>query len=487
MSEDFINKRQIKPGDIYGSSTYGYCLVLACDEIQVFFFRFYWPTNTAIIPETVHFKMEYSSYSFERMQTDFFLKTCLYLTSKEFTKEEHKLLRPDLPLMIGRSKLLSWKSISQMSSPKDLYPYGKDFRTKLTVDAIYVRPHGTRGGFKSSKRIEASNGETMVVADIMWQAAKYQAKVFADDRFGVGIFRTAIKNRKPEYYLWGFHTKSRSTLFYDLGTQDACLATFGIPIEKVRTDLLLVNKKNKIFYEVKIANDDVPIQGTILQLFLKWDPEPLMRFQIPSYEFVLDLSEYPPGIYYMLLSNAKENIYAYESDYHLIRDDHDLWIYVHPDLKNITNYSKKTKEPKKVDIPEIPSNANMKKYEKKIKELLADEKIKGRGDIMDMEEHGFQLHYFDLNEADSHFDALSEQGFQGGGPTWYGIISGAIQLADPTLNDEIYIDDDSEGIIISSKSKAVLEKMSHLIGILKSEPELLAASIHIAEKNEMID
>ena len=476
----------IKPGDIYSNSYQKYFLILACDEIQVFYYGFYWPENHPLDANKIHFKMDYDYYGFVGTTSKYFLKTHTYVASKELTSKEKELLRPDLPLMNGRSKLLSWKAINQMSSPRELYPYGEDFKKILAVDAVYIEPYGSRGGYKTPKLIEPGKEKPMDVAYIMWAAAKYQVKVFEDDRFGVGIYRLGIKNNKPSYSLWGYHTKTRWSLYNDLGSQDH-FTTIGIKWSQLKKNSVAVKKEKGSLYKFKIINNEISLIGSTLRLYLMWHPEPVMSFKLSSIQFSLDLSDFPPGPYFILIPNSKDDTYIYWDEYHLIRDDHDGWVYIYPDMKNITKYTKKVEVSKKLEIPQIRSNANMSKYEKKFKELFADDTIPHRGEIVDMEEHGYRLHYFDLNERDSHYDLLSEKGFQGGGPTWHGIVSGAIELTDPTLSNEIYMDEDSEGIIVSSKNRKVLEKIGRLIAILKSNPELLAAAIHVAEKREMID
>lgn len=481
--------KEIQLGDIFNiNKKYQYYRVLLCDKYKV-----YYQGLVLYNYESEILKVEYNPSKFvgmNSMSTNHFKSQAFpFVERKPLSEKEYKMLRPDLPLIFGRSKLLSWKSINLLPSFENLFDYGEEFKKELSFDRIYIRTYGKDGVGKKIFSIDSGKSGKMNAAEIVWRSAQYQVEVFEDDRYGISIYRVETQKGYPLYILSGYYGRGTLILSVELGTRDENLATIGIPVDKVRCNVLSVKKKGDSLYELKILNEEIPVKGTVFKLFLKWHNLTLMEFEISSEKFEVDLKDYPPGTYCFYLVNSKKGICARTNIeiFHLIRDDYDGWVYIYPDMKNITQYSKKIEEPKKIVIPKFRASTSMKKHEKKLKELLADEKIQGRGEIMDMEEHGFQLHYFDLNETDSHFDALSEQGFQGGGPTWYGIVSGAIHLADPTLNDEIYIDDDSEGIIISSKSKAVLEKMSRMIGILKSEPELLSASIHIAEKNEMID
>jgi len=490
MSEITSANKEIQPGDIfYMNKKYKYWRVLLCDEYKVFY-----QNHILRNPESdlASVKSTYSSgkqyFTFTSLQ-HFRDENFPFVGRKELSDEERNWLRPELPLFFGRSKLLSWKTISKFSDYRALFDYDQEFKKQLSFDTLFIETYGPRGGGKKVAQIKSSESGQLTVAEVVWQSARFQMAAFEDDRYGVGIYRLGIHKGYPLFYLFGNYDRGGSFRSKELGRGISSVVTLnGIELDSLGWKEFLKKKSlNKTSFRVTIDEKKFPVKGTELQLFLKWHSEPVMRFRIPSSEFDLDLSEFPPGPYIIFLKNEEEDVFTGWHHFHLIRDDFDDWVYIYPDMDNITKYSKKVEEPKKLSIPKIRANASMEKYEKKFRELFADERNPYRGEIMDMEGHEFSLHYFDLNEEDSHYDVLSEKGFQGGGPTWHGIVSGAIELTDPTLNGEIYIDEDSEGIIVSSENKKVLEKIGRLIAILKSNPDLLAAAIHVAEKKQMID
>jgi hypothetical protein len=122
------------------------------------------------------------------------------------------------------------------------------------------------------------------------------------------------------------------------------------------------------------------------------------------------------------------------------------------------------------------------KKEPKLLEALTNVSITPRGLIHKIDNE-YRLDYYDTYEKDSHMRFLKEKGYQGGGPSWLGIIYGAIKLSDETILSQIKFDDESDGIAIWSKNKNTLEKVSRLISVVKSNKNLLLKSITVAEKN----
>jgi hypothetical protein len=84
-------------------------------------------------------------------------------------------------------------------------------------------------------------------------------------------------------------------------------------------------------------------------------------------------------------------------------------------------------------------------------------------------------------EKDSDYNFLIEKGFQGGGPSWLGIVYGAVQMSDPDLQSKLRFDDEAEGLAIWSADKASLEKVGRLIAVVKSDERILLQAIEVAE------
>jgi hypothetical protein len=94
----------------------------------------------------------------------------------------------------------------------------------------------------------------------------------------------------------------------------------------------------------------------------------------------------------------------------------------------------------------------------------------------------YRYDYYDVYEPDSSLAALNAAGYQGGGPTWLGIVQGLIQLRQPTLLRELDFDEEGEGLAIWSKNRAALVSVATLITDAKEDPKVLSAAIAEAVK-----
>ena len=113
---------------------------------------------------------------------------------------------------------------------------------------------------------------------------------------------------------------------------------------------------------------------------------------------------------------------------------------------------------------------------------LNNSEIKIRGTLIEISQNEYRLDYYDVSEEDSHYNFLSSNGYQGGGPSWLGIIYGAIQLSDPAILTKIRFDDEADGLAIWSSDKETLLKIGRLISVIKSDESTLKQAIRMAEQ-----
>lgn len=130
--------------------------------------------------------------------------------------------------------------------------------------------------------------------------------------------------------------------------------------------------------------------------------------------------------------------------------------------------------------------AKMKK-EDNLKSAINNPSLEGRGAIYKNEPYGYSLAYYDVNENDSSYEFLHDLGYQGGGQSWLGIIYGAIKLSDVSLLKEIEFDEEGDGLVIYSRNKNTLEKISRLIGFVKSNEKALIEAIQAAEIDDQME
>lgn len=123
----------------------------------------------------------------------------------------------------------------------------------------------------------------------------------------------------------------------------------------------------------------------------------------------------------------------------------------------------------------------------KLVEALNNSELVIRGTLIRVGQTDYRLDYYDYHEQDSHAEFLNAKGYGGGGPSWLGIVYGAIKLADPTILDNIRFDDESDGLAIWSTDKESLIKIGRLISMVKTDERLLLQAIQVAEQNGQME
>lgn len=130
-------------------------------------------------------------------------------------ENEISVLRPDLPLRMGRHTELSWADVSQMRDYSKLLDYGQQYHQKLNIVSLFLEAFGPKGGLKYGKEIRAANNKALTVAEVIWKASQMQREIYHSREPGIGIYRIGIQNKKPLFYLWGYHDIPESTKRYE--------------------------------------------------------------------------------------------------------------------------------------------------------------------------------------------------------------------------------------------------------------------------------
>jgi hypothetical protein len=104
-----------------------------------------------------------------------------------------------------------------------------------------------------------------------------------------------------------------------------------------------------------------------------------------------------------------------------------------------------------------------------------------RGTLTEVSAGKFRYDYYDLEEPDSSYKRLAALGYQGGGPTWAGIVVGLVALQRPELRNKLQFDDEAEGLAIWSSNRAALEAVADLIDQAKRDPALMDRAMETAK------
>jgi len=134
------------------------------------------------------------------------------------------------------------------------------------------------------------------------------------------------------------------------------------------------------------------------------------------------------------------------------------------------------------DKTKSEAKPTVKKQKKTRPETVPPRRKKQRGEIFEPNEYisDYGIAYYDVNEADSDYDYLSSQGYQGGGPSWEGILYGLLKIKDPKLLNRIQFDAEGDGLVINGESKRDMEAISFWIDEVKADRKLMQRAIMMA-------
>lgn len=94
----------------------------------------------------------------------------------------------------------------------------------------------------------------------------------------------------------------------------------------------------------------------------------------------------------------------------------------------------------------------------------------------------FRYDYYDADQPDSSVEFLTASGYQGGGPSWAGVVYGLLALRQPALLPKIEFDEEADGLSVWSRTRAPLLSIADVITAAKEDPALLTAAIAEAVK-----
>jgi hypothetical protein len=99
----------------------------------------------------------------------------------------------------------------------------------------------------------------------------------------------------------------------------------------------------------------------------------------------------------------------------------------------------------------------------------------------------FRYDYYDGYEPDSDVGYLQSLGYQGGGPSWAGIVFGLLKLRTPATIGRVQFDEEGEGLAVWSDDREALETIGRLVAEAKTHRDLLRAAIDLAKQERRME
>jgi hypothetical protein len=124
-----------------------------------------------------------------------------FIRNEPFTKEETDIIRPDLPLSIGRTSKCNWKDVHSMSQNDFESLFSPKSGESFLCEKIYIYPKGPKGGMLKAVPIMPDNKNSFTLKEILQKAASIQIESNPNILGGMGLFRAGVKSKYPTYMI----------------------------------------------------------------------------------------------------------------------------------------------------------------------------------------------------------------------------------------------------------------------------------------------
>jgi len=99
----------------------------------------------------------------------------------------------------------------------------------------------------------------------------------------------------------------------------------------------------------------------------------------------------------------------------------------------------------------------------------------------------YRYDYYDFYQYENIDRAMEEREYLGGGQSWKGIVFGVLVLRNQKILQEIHFDPEGDCLAIWSNSKNHLIEIAALVEEMEGDSKLLAHSIFVAEKHNLME
>ena len=99
----------------------------------------------------------------------------------------------------------------------------------------------------------------------------------------------------------------------------------------------------------------------------------------------------------------------------------------------------------------------------------------------------YSFSFYDVDTEDSIYDWFEEREYQGGGPTWRGVIFGLVMLKEAQSIEAVDFDDEGDGLIVSSNDLELLQRVLQWTTDAKYNEDLRLKAIEVAEEHDEIE
>ena len=187
---------KIKIGNIYNLIHSNQTIkVIGVDDYEILY-DFFWSHNNSWAFSSNLKKKGF----FYRMNKDKFLQSVEKIKYEELSLDQINILRPDLPIRIGRVAGISWRN--NVFNSKDVFEKTTkiDYDSTINCNKIWLYPLSLNNKPLKPKLIEAKS-KKLTLGEILLCASEIRKTSNNEDSNGIGIYRLGINKKSPSYYI----------------------------------------------------------------------------------------------------------------------------------------------------------------------------------------------------------------------------------------------------------------------------------------------
>ena len=295
----------LSPGDVYKTPGIGYMRILMADSIYLQYEAMDYTGWNKSNKLNAHL-------SFYGLSVNYFWAVePEYLSNESYTEEEINIIRPDLPLSLGRSKKYNWRDLTSITS--DNFNSYFSPRTILSLDCkkIFVYPKGPKGGRLKQVAITPDNSRSIEFWELISKIALIQNTANADLVGGTGLFRLGSFQKYPTFVIDDYY-------FGDVGAYKQKEEGFDwvsyLAEQKNRKPFFSYEKVNEDGeYRVNFDPNQVTLGSDVFAVQSNFKGKIVIQFTVEKAQHTFNLNGLQPATYYLGFLNKDGRFSTHQS------------------------------------------------------------------------------------------------------------------------------------------------------------------------------
>lgn len=189
-----MNGHEIEIGGVYSSAFSDAPIrVIGLDDKELFYDTFMRHANAWGLTGNLSRR-----WSFSRTPLAPFAASAVTTDHLPLSEEERAVLRPDLPLRLGRNASASWHALRPGAIGEML---GNAAQSILPARKLLLQPYGKKGGRLKCVPIQSESESGFTLLEVFRLATEIQNTAHTHPSRGIGIYRLGFEKRTPSYYI----------------------------------------------------------------------------------------------------------------------------------------------------------------------------------------------------------------------------------------------------------------------------------------------